>query len=221
VQCTAKVCTAALGCADGSREGFIDAATFPKIAACAGGFSVPGVIPFAAPSCNRGAGNSGANPAGNNCDVEDLCAVGWHVCKGSGDVAASLPANKTCGDIGNAGTMFFITRQSSTGCNVCATGQATGEGCNSSSCTGGCQQVDAETNDDYGCGNMGGNQAGNQACAPLTEASGNCCGSLSGGWTCPNCTGYNEANIIYLTDPTGGGALCCADAIPLPIPIPN
>lgn len=51
----APVC---VGCADGSREGFVDADQFPDIAACAGVFS--GHI-----------GDTSAN---------SLCATGWHVC---------------------------------------------------------------------------------------------------------------------------------------------
>src|SRR5262252_1849902 len=68
---------AATGCADGTREGL---ATYSSIAACAGAWTVPGVIGDAPPACARQAGNDGSNAAGTGCNVADLCATGWHVC---------------------------------------------------------------------------------------------------------------------------------------------
>jgi len=34
------------GCADGQREGFVDDVEYAAIAGCAGGWSIPGVMPF-------------------------------------------------------------------------------------------------------------------------------------------------------------------------------
>ena len=33
----------AIGCADGQREGFANTSVFPNIAACSGGWSIPGI----------------------------------------------------------------------------------------------------------------------------------------------------------------------------------
>src|SRR5262245_16585738 len=53
------------GCSDGVREAFVDAAMYPDVAGCAGGFQVPGIASGLAlqPKCNRAGGNDGANPA--------------------------------------------------------------------------------------------------------------------------------------------------------------
>jgi hypothetical protein len=48
----------AQGCADGTREGFLDPGTFPAIAACAGTW------------------------AGDVANAAPVCAAGWHVCRG-------------------------------------------------------------------------------------------------------------------------------------------
>src|ERR1043166_4724932 len=74
-----------VGCSDGTREAL---ASFATIAACAGAWSVQGVIEDVAPACARAAGNTGTNVAGTGCNVADLCAEGWHVCHGKDDVAA-------------------------------------------------------------------------------------------------------------------------------------
>ena len=73
------------GCADGTREAFVNVVRFPSIAGCAGGWTVPGVLTPASmlPACARAAGNSGLRPNGAGCTVEDLCALGWHVCLGA------------------------------------------------------------------------------------------------------------------------------------------
>jgi hypothetical protein len=56
----------ALGCADGTREGFVDPTAFPTVAACAGAWD--GEV-----------GQAGA-----------LCAPGWQVCDGSTFAATSI-----------------------------------------------------------------------------------------------------------------------------------
>jgi len=78
------------GCADGTREGFVDDKEFPKIAACSGAWDVKG-IHHGKPKCGRKAGNTGTNKAGKGCNVEDLCADGWRVCYGKADVLSRNP----------------------------------------------------------------------------------------------------------------------------------
>ena len=79
----------AAGCADGSREGFNNTSRFPSIAACDGGWTVPGIAGAAGklPACNRAAGGHGIF---QGCSAADLCAVGWHVCTGAADIRASV-----------------------------------------------------------------------------------------------------------------------------------
>jgi len=48
-----------MGCADGTREGFIDATRFPDVAACAGGW---------------------VQDLDVSTSASALCAAGWHVC---------------------------------------------------------------------------------------------------------------------------------------------
>jgi hypothetical protein len=60
----AKEATVGPGCHSGVRVGFSDTNTFPKIAACAGGWDSPGLV-----NTNPTPGNAAA-----------LCADGWHIC---------------------------------------------------------------------------------------------------------------------------------------------
>ena len=65
-----------IGCSDGQRDGFTNAAQFPAIAGCKAGWKQSSMI---APRTNK--------PCGNQlsvvCDVPaDACAKGWHVCGG-------------------------------------------------------------------------------------------------------------------------------------------
>jgi hypothetical protein len=72
---------ATVGCADGTREGFLDPALYPTVAGCAatwtGNLSMRATATGAA--CGDGIGSCAA-PA-------DACASGWHVCGASGSVA--------------------------------------------------------------------------------------------------------------------------------------
>ena len=60
--CFAGVAGATAGCADGTREGFTSASTFPMIAACAGTFSGMLTSPASA--------------------TPSVCAYGWEICSG-------------------------------------------------------------------------------------------------------------------------------------------
>lgn len=140
-----------VGCADGQREGFLDTDTYTHIAACSGGWSVPGVTPDSvAASCNRQAGDDSANPSGAGCASADLCATGWHLCDSWEEVAAKSPTG--CAGATPAGapskSHFFAIRQPSVNGSVCG---AAGSG----------------DNDVFGCGNLGNGLGGDKQCGPL------------------------------------------------------
>jgi len=185
-----------IGCADGSREAFVNVSNFPSIAGCQGGWSVPGVLTPASmtPACNRAAGNDGTKPDGMGCSVADLCAVGWHVCGGANELDS---LNVTCAQAGlpNANTMrvLYATRQRG----------VTGTICNANDTIG--------TNDVHGCGNFG--LAEDPNCAPLNaQFSHTECDTLSPPWSCPGA--LTEGSSVTKTAPgpmgsMNGGVLCC------------
>ena len=216
------------GCADGDREGFVDLTTHADIAGCSGGWSVPGVMlespgtapecpsvptfDTASPACGRTAGNHSPNPSGGGCNVADLCADGWHVCTGAADIAAHSPSGCKGATLAGDPPLFFTSRQSSNGCEDCATGTGTGANCNSSSCTTGCAQTANTSNDVFGCGNLGdpGPFSGG---GPLDRFTYNECGALAGtSWSCTDDgSGNCEAFVIVHGGADHGGVLCCRD----------
>jgi hypothetical protein len=176
-----------VGCADGEREGFLDLDGEPNIAGCSGGFAVAGVITVLAPGCARAAGDDGANPNGDGCNVTDLCAVGWHVCATPAEVAASSFFGTCAGAVADGAAEFFTTRASGTG----------GYECNGGS------------NDLFGCGSTG-YQPVAVSCAPLDRSSGNLCEAVAD-WNCGGGDGTNEAGLVTKPAPGSGGVLCCRD----------
>jgi hypothetical protein len=172
-----------IGCADGTREALLDEVVHPTVAACAGGFWVPGVVAPVS-TCGRQGGNDGPTPDGMGCSIEDLCASGWHLCASRHEVAMA-----GLGDC-NAqawGGQFFATGQSGNGANACA---------------------DTGTNDVFGCGDVGYDNI--SGCAPLNRSTGNLCVNLPGAWTCSE-DAYAEATHVTKPGPAVGGALCCRD----------
>lgn len=172
-----------VGCADGFREALVDEATFPNVAACAGGFWMAGVgAPVSL--CDRQGGDDGPLPDGMGCTIEDLCAEGWHLCTSRQEVAAA-----GLGDCGAQawGGQFFATSQSGNGANTCN---------------------DTGTNDVFGCGDVG--YASISGCAPLNRSTGNLCVNLPGVWACME-DAYDEVSHLVKTGPDAGGALCCRD----------
>lgn len=171
-----------VGCADGEREDLVDEVGFPNIAACSGGFAIPGVGQDM-PTCDRQGGDDGPLPDGMTCSIDDLCAAGWHLCTGREEVSAMGISD--CGSL-SWSTGFYATAQS-------------GEGSNSCGPTG--------TNDVFGCGDVG--YTNISGCAPLNRSTGNECGELSGPWSCPSAV--DEAGTLVKSGPDVGGALCCRD----------
>ncbi len=67
---------AAIGCADGQREAFVDRATYPRIAGCLA--SWPGAMSLRAGRASKACGDDA--PGGGCASPADACAPGWHVC---------------------------------------------------------------------------------------------------------------------------------------------
>ena len=130
-----------VGCSDGTREGFLDQEVYPKIAACGGAWTIPGIHNTQA-ACNDESGNTGVNPMGEGCNVTDLCAENWHVCYGKVDVLTRNPLG--CGGCmdGAPSPAFFLARTSSVGAFNCS---------QDSTLFGG----PGTSNDLFGCGNLG------------------------------------------------------------------
>ncbi|PKN55274.1 MAG: hypothetical protein CVU56_22105 [Deltaproteobacteria bacterium HGW-Deltaproteobacteria-14] len=175
-----------LGCADGTREGYVDVDAYPAIASCGGAWTLAGVYTDG-PACDRAAGNTGSNPDGTGCNVEDLCAPGWHLCDGPHDVDIRTSglgcADAVAADYPNFGTgplgiwddrtvpvtpvtvppggAFFMTQASGSGVGVCED-QVNG--------------IPVWFNDVFGCGNMGRPSSSN--CAPLNRFGHNNCTGL-------------------------------------------
>ncbi|MEX1366571.1 MAG: hypothetical protein AB1Z98_25830 [Nannocystaceae bacterium] len=171
-----------VGCADGQREDLFDEVGFPDIAACSGGFAIPGVGQNT-PTCDRNGGDDGPFPDGLTCSIDDLCAAGWHLCTGREEVSAMGISD--CGSL-SWSTGFYATAQSGDGSNTCGP-------------TG--------TNDVFGCGDVGYTDI--SGCAPLNRSTGNLCVELSGPWSCP--IAVDEAGTLVKSGPDFGGALCCRD----------
>lgn len=209
------------GCADGTREGFTSKTNYPAIAGCSGAWSVGGVTRAnMAPTCNRAAGNTAPNVEGTGCAAVDLCAGGWHLCRGKDEVLQKAPAG--CADAVPIGapdkSLFFAVEQHSVNNTSCASG---GMG----------------DNDVFGCGNLGTQLTPDKQCAPLTRAlasvAANSCGFNEaepnlGPWRCLGSTDshLHEGAIVTKVGCPGrscqydgqsvgnsdkGGVLCCRD----------
>jgi hypothetical protein len=182
-----------IGCADGTREGYLDLAAHPRIAACAGGWEVAGLIlPVTrAPLCDRQGGNSGPLPDGFGCTAADLCADGWHVCETAGEVA-SLAGD--CTDAFPAAVTdptFYVTRQRALA-NLCE------------------PDNEAGANNLHGCGNAGIGSPDDASCAPLTRMVTGADCTENPPWSCM-AAAVLELDAVTKRGSSGGGVLCCQD----------
>lgn len=194
-----EVTPAMLGCSDGTREGFVHRDLYPNAAACGGAWTVPGIhhadgnVP--APACDRQAGNDGYLSSGQGCNVEDLCAAGWHVCKGRKDVLASTGPNG-CADImvDAQSPAFFLARTSSTGAFNC-TADISGD--------------PDSLNDLFGCGDMGCpiSPETYPSCPPLTTGSHDMCKSIRLMEGC-SCSMGGDGVTVTCTPVSGGCGWC-------------
>ena len=174
------------GCADGTREGFGATASYPDIAACAGGWSLPGLVDTRAPACGRAAGNASQNPSGKDCNVADLCQVGWHVCEDASEVKTRSGGNGCAGAAFAAGAqVFFVVRQSGPGGAMCGEGE----------------------NDIFGCGTVGAAPDAT-TCGVLDRFSHDLCSQLPATWACGS-GDTSEASAVRKTAAANGGVLCC------------
>ncbi len=198
-----------VGCADGEREGFVDTAVWPDLAACAGAWSVGGVVSaLLTQTCGGEGGDDFADPTGAGCNVSDLCAQGWHVCASAAEVGSRSITGCEGAAPDPIEPVLFIARQSGTGCGQCATGTSTGGACNNpSSCLSGCEASVFLSNDVFGCGSLGASP--HSSCAPLDAFSHNNCNALLPPWACSGST-VEAANVVK-SGPEHGGVLCCRD----------
>jgi hypothetical protein len=185
-----------VGCADGTREGYLNVAGYPLIAACGGGWSVPGLLAASAlaPQCRRQGGNSGSNPTGAGCSVTDLCAEGWHVCRTAQEVFQLAGDCKDALGPAGAGHTFFVTLQRALG-NICPAAN------------------DVGTNHLHGCGNFGTPE--DKSCAPFMFMLKDADCSANAPWLCPTTSSGPMTTAEYETvtklGSAHGGALCCHD----------
>lgn len=178
------------GCSDGTREGFVDRATFPKIAACGGGFQIAGTATMASmsPTCGRQGGNNGALPNGPGCTVEDLCQAGWHVCRNATDVRTNLPiTSPTCAVPEMMPQGFYLTRQTTNLAFVCANFDM--------------------PNNVVGCGNVP-IRGADPSCAPLTNTM-TVMECNTAPWSCNGMMADAEGATIAKFAPANGGVMCC------------
>jgi hypothetical protein len=156
--------TSMIGCSDGEREGYVDLAAFPTIAACSATW--PGRIDMRAVPTGV--------PCGDDLGVcaapADACASGWHVCATSGDVAELLALTATdCQDVAGsyiAASSHCLSAASTCtypapGAWPCVAGKAVpcsqaiccGTGCAGTGCPDGVWPSGTHENSiDYGCG---------------------------------------------------------------------
>jgi hypothetical protein len=187
---------AVVGCADGAREGLLDLATYPAIAACEGGWQVQGLISNAArsPACARAGGNQGTQPDGQGCSAADLCAAGWHVCESAAEVTSR---GGKCADAilpANGRKVFYATRQPGD------------DSCNSSGNSG------AGPNGDnlvHGCGNFALVSA--FRCAPLNASMHDDDCTANPPWRCNTSNNRTEISVVTKPGSALGGVLCCKD----------
>jgi hypothetical protein len=183
-----------IGCADDTREGFKDRNLYPNIAACSGGWDVPGFVSPDThnPQCDHEAGNDGANSDGTGCSVADLCSTGWHVCESAHEVSLSTDDCKDAFPTqGTPQLLFFATRQRGP-MITCDPANQTG------------------TNNVYGCGNFGTMAAA--ACAPFTRMLRDADCKANPPWMCVDGPlNDSTSELIDTTKPGSarGGVLCC------------
>jgi len=186
----------ATGCADGTREGFLDAAfkAWPNIAGCSGAWDQPGLTIEASrqPSCGRMAGNTGLLASGLGCGAADLCADGWHVCRGPIEVERLSPSQ--CESVVPPGVAAFFA--------VAGGGGAAGE-CAAE------QFGPSWDNDVRGCGTIG--HAEGNGCYPLDRRlEFSDCLDTQGAWACGGPASHDqEVRLVVKPNADQGGVLCC------------
>jgi hypothetical protein len=103
-----------VGCADGQREAFIDAAAFPTIAGCIAEWD--GRVGLRAARTQGGGCGDDLGPCGA---PEDACAAGWHLCGDTGAVADLLRVTpEQCAQAGGGRFVAALSHcKTQSGCN--------------------------------------------------------------------------------------------------------
>jgi hypothetical protein len=177
---TSTVTQPDIGCSDEHLDG-LDAYT--DIAACAGGFTEPGLA--TAPKCARVAGDDSTNTPGTGCAAADLCSPGWHVCATVDEVEAALggTASDTCVI---TGTVFYASAIGTTNLGLC----------------------DGSSTEGFaGCGDLG-VLSTSTSCGPLDRYMTGATCTADPVWTC---SGGDSVGTATKDLATGGGVLCCRD----------
>lgn len=186
------------GCADGTREGFLDVtfSAWPHIAGCSGAWDQPGLTVESSqrPTCGRMAGNTGINAVGIGCGAADLCAIGWHICRGPIEVERLSPSQ--CESVVSPGVPAFFA--------VAGGGGAAGD------CAAG-QSGSRWINDVRGCGTIG--HAEGNGCYPLDRRMEfSDCLATQGAWACGGAAAHDqEVRLVVKPNTDLGGVLCCRD----------
>jgi hypothetical protein len=201
-----------VGCADGAREALVDKAMFPNIAGCAGAWTVPGIFPYAlrtskVAACATNGDDMEAPGPGTDCSAADLCAAGWHICKG-GEIGPRT-GGKACAALtpGEYESGFYSASISGPGCYICApiTGSITDPAqCKPDSCKADCRERDDLTNDLFGCGIS---TVQNSTCEVIGSVGDKCGAVDSMVWKCPS--SVNEGKDVTKIASKNGGVLCC------------
>lgn len=185
-----------VGCADGSREAFLDLAAWPAIAGCSGAFSEPGLVGERgrAPACDRNGGDEGRAKDGVGCRAADLCALGWHVCGSPLEVADRSPSGCE-GAIPSHVPAFYAA----------AIGAAP---------SGRCYPDATLRNDLHGCGRLG--QSEDESCAPFVRRMGFADCFATESWSCGTAAEFDREALVVSKAPGAGGVLCCRDILSAP-----
>jgi hypothetical protein len=179
---------AIIGCSDGRREGLLDMALFPDVAACIGEWS--GEQSLRQPSDRTACGND----AGKICAVPaDLCAPGWHLCA-SGGSALELSTRLTPDQCDIAGGGRYVA----------ATSHCQGL-CVTSTCTAFCQ-YDPSGTEMLPC-LPNGNCSEPACCGQACRNSGSC---TDGVWPSrTHITNGPDQGCGMVSSRRAGGVLCC------------
>ncbi|MEJ7730572.1 MAG: hypothetical protein WKG00_15295 [Polyangiaceae bacterium] len=179
---------ALVGCDDGEREAYRDIAAEPNIAGCSGDFQLWGLE---GKICRDVVGDDGG--PGYGCQMDDLCADDWHVCRSAAEVMEHTSSDACPGDVPPG--MFFATRQSMTDGHCTTNGK----------------------DDVVGCGELGEVIKTEHECSPLNRyLTLEICDSPDGdSWDCGDASARGadvlEGETFVITSPEGGGVLCCPD----------
>ena len=197
-----------IGCKDGSREG-LPLEDWPDVAACAGGWDVPGI------ATDKACGS--ADPAGwEGCAAADLCAEGWHVCLDDdyGDLDESRFADEpaVCDALCAPEAAFYAIARSGIGGAACD-----GDGDNDVfGCAVGVAAFPGDdlTSPEFAYSVAAWNGPEEQKCQLVSHflRFHRCpwSGELPGAWECGDSDPHEAANV---TKPSAalGGVLCCRD----------